>query len=216
MIYTHRISDIRFTGAARRNFSTLRELCGDATLGNVVLVTNMWGGVSREVGEGRENGLSDNFFRPALDKGARMVRHDDTIQSAHNIIRMIMKNHPVVLQIQRELVDEHKDITDTAAGKAVNRELNEQMRRYKAELEKAEERMVKALEKKDEETRQELEREKREMQEQIDRVRRDSEEMSTTYAAEKERTKTKMKDMEKKIKGLEDLLGYPVTIPIYK
>jgi hypothetical protein len=35
-----------------------------------------------------------------------------------NVIRTIMNNHPVVLQIQREIVDEHKDVANTAAGEA--------------------------------------------------------------------------------------------------
>ena len=32
-----------------------------------------------------------------LDSGTRMVRHYDTTQSAHDIIRMIVGNHPVTL-----------------------------------------------------------------------------------------------------------------------
>lgn len=102
-----------------------RELCGDTTLKNVALVTNMWGEVSPEVGESSEYELSSRSFKPVIDKGAQMVRHHNTGQSVHDIIRMIVKNRPVVLQIQRELVDEHKDIVDTAAGEAVNKELNE-------------------------------------------------------------------------------------------
>ena len=115
------------------------SLCGDSTLKNVVLVTNMWGKVSRKVDEAHENELSGKFFKPVLDKGARMVRHHNTTQSAHAIVRMIMKNHPAVLQIQRELVDDKTDIVDTAAGEAINRELNEQIRRHQAELEKLQE-----------------------------------------------------------------------------
>jgi len=128
VIYIHRISDKRFTGIAGRNFKMFRKLCGDKTLKNVVLVTNMWGEVPRDVGESREDELSSTFFKPVLDKGAQMVRHHNTAQSAQDIIRVIMKNRPVVLQIQRELVDEHKDIVDTAAGEAVNRGLNRSSR----------------------------------------------------------------------------------------
>ncbi|KAF9653408.1 P-loop containing nucleoside triphosphate hydrolase protein [Thelephora ganbajun] len=196
VIYVHRISDKRFTGIAGRNFKMFRELCGDTTLKNVVLVTNMWGEVSRKVGESREDELSGNFFKPVLDKGAQMVRHHNTAQSAHDIIRMIMKNRPVVLQIQRELVDEHKDIIDTAAGEAVNRELNEQIRRHQAELKIVQEEMMQALKEKDEETRQELEEETRKLQEQMEKIKKDSEGMASNYAVEKERMEVKMKEME--------------------
>ena len=177
-----------------------RELCGDTTLKNVVLVTNMWGEVSHDVGESREDELSNNFFKPVLDKGARMVRHHNTAQSAHDIIRMITKNRPLVLQIQRELVDEHKDIVDTAAGEAVNKELNEQIRRHQAQLKTVQEEMMQALEEKDEETRQELEQETRKLQEQMEKIKAESEGMASNYSKEKERMEAKMKEMEQEAK----------------
>ena len=177
-----------------------RELCGDTTLRNVVLVTNMWGEVSLDVGESRENELSSNFFKPVLDKGAQMIRHYNTAQSAHDIIRRIMINRPIVLQIQRELVDEHKDIIDTAAGEAVNQELNKQIRRHQAELKVVQEEMMQALKEKDEETRQELEEETKKLQEQMEKIKQDSEGMASNYSAEKERMAAKMKEMEQEAK----------------
>ena len=63
VIYIHRISDKRFTGMAGRNFKMFRELCGDSSLKNVILVTNMWGEVSEAVGETREQELTTNFFK---------------------------------------------------------------------------------------------------------------------------------------------------------
>ena len=142
-----------------------RELCGDSASKNVVLVTNMWGCRFLEDGEDHENKLSSKFFKPVLDKGARMARHHNTTESAYNVIRMIMGNHPIILQIQRELVDEHRDIADTAAGEALNRELNEQVGRYQAELETIQKEMDQALKEKDAEMRQELEEERRKLQE---------------------------------------------------
>ena len=164
IIYIHRISDNRFTGIARRNFGTFRELCGDENLKNVILVTNMWGEVSPDVGEVREQELVGEFFKPALDKGAQIARHHNTVKSAHDIIRRILKNQPVALRIQRELVDEHKDITDTAAGQAAN----EQIGRHQVELEAVREGVLLAREENDEETMQELEEEARKIREKMD------------------------------------------------
>ena len=177
-----------------------RELCGDTTLKNVVLATSMWGMVPLDVGESREKGLSSNFFKPVLDKGAQMVRHHNTAQSAQDIIRMIMKNQPLVLQIQRELVDEHKDIVDTAAGEAVNRELNKQIRRHQAELKEIQEQMMQAMKEKDEETRQEMEEESRKLREQMEKIKKDSEGMASNYTEEKERMETKMREMREEAK----------------
>jgi len=200
VIFIHRISDNRFAGVAKRNFKMFRELCGDASLKNVVLVTNMWGEVSQDVGEAREAELTNKFFKPALEKGAQMARHQNTEQSAHDIIRMIMKNRPVVLQIQREMVDEQKDIIDTAAGEAVNEELKEQIKKHQEEWQAAQDQMVQALKEKDEETRQDMEEETRRLQEQMEKIKKDSEGMASSYAEEKESMKTKLKEMEQKAK----------------
>ena len=81
-----------------------RELCGDPTLKNVILTTNMWGAVSHEVGEIREKELSGSSFKPALDMGARIIRHQNTPQSARDIIRVIMANHPDSLSSQTPYV----------------------------------------------------------------------------------------------------------------
>ena len=202
VIYIHRISDIRFTGISGRNFQMFRELCGETTLKSVVLVTNMWTRDPRDINEAREIELSGKFFKPVLDKGAQLIRHHDTAQSAHDIIRKIFSNHklPVVLQIQRELVDERKGIIETSAGKAVSRELVEQAKRHRAELEKIEEGMRRAMEEKNEEMRQELEEERRNLQEQVKRIEKESKEMALNYAVEKERMEAKMREMERESK----------------
>ena len=66
VIYVHRISDRRFSGIAGRNFKIFRELCGETSLKNVVLVTNMWSEVSRGIGEAREGELASTLNRPLI------------------------------------------------------------------------------------------------------------------------------------------------------
>ena len=58
-----------------------RELCGDTSLKNIVLVTNMWDTVTPNVGESREMELTNKYFKPALDKGAQLARHQNAEQS---------------------------------------------------------------------------------------------------------------------------------------
>jgi chromosome segregation ATPase len=169
-----------------------RELCGDSTLRNVILVTNMWADVSQEVGETREKQLIAKFFKPALDKSAQLARHHNTAQSAHDIIRRIMRNRPLALQIQRELIDENKEIIDTAAGGAINKELKEQIRRHQVKLEAMQEDMMKASE----ETRQELAEEMRKLQEEVDKTRMKSEGMASNYNEEKKRSDELMRQLQ--------------------
>ena len=47
-------------------------------------------------------------FKSVLDRGGQMARHDSTASSVQDILHRILRNHPVPLQIQEELVDERK------------------------------------------------------------------------------------------------------------
>src|SRR5262249_3342077 len=115
VIFIHRISDIRVGGAAKRSIRMLHELCGDDALRNIAIVTNMWEEVSLDVGEAREKELAtgDQFFKLALERRAQLFRHDGTLASARSILSHLIRNQPHPLQIQRELVDEGKDISQT-------------------------------------------------------------------------------------------------------
>ena len=143
VLYFHRISDFRVGGTTRKNFGMFQELCGESSLHNVVIVTNMWGEVNPQRGEKREAELmrSDIFFKPFLEGGAQMTRHEDTVHSAEAILRLILNNHPLPLRIQKEMVDESRDITETSAGRELNREMQEQIRKHKEEMRVLEERM---------------------------------------------------------------------------
>ena len=187
VIYIHRICDRRFTGISVHNFKMFREICGDSTLKNVILVTNMWEEVTQAVGEAREQELITDFFKPALDEGAQLARYHNTAESAHDIIRRIMKNQPVALQVQCELVDKGKDIADTVAGKAVNNELNVQIRRHQMELKAIQEEMVQALKDKDEELGKELEEKNYKLREQMNKIRQDSQGMASNHHGERKR-----------------------------
>jgi len=91
-----------------------RELCGEDALKNVIIATTMWGKVSKEEGENRERDLRDRFFKDALEKGTKMVRHTHPthFNSTDDILRLIIANHPVPLLIQQELVDQKKQLAE--------------------------------------------------------------------------------------------------------
>ena len=200
VIYIHRISDNRFGGITGRNFNVFRNLCGESTLKNVILVTNMWQVDSLDTNEARERELSSKFFKSTLDKGAQLARHHNTTESAHEIIRKIVDNHPAPLQIQRELVDEGRDIIDTAAGESISQELQKLIVKHQAELNELRGEMRRALRDKDKKARRELEETKRSLQEKIEEIEEAMERMTTNYAAEKEMMKAKMREMEQTAK----------------
>ena len=178
-----------------------RKLCGDKTLENVVLATNMWGvEEEEELNLSREKELKDNFFKPALDKHAQMVRHLNTRESAHNILRKIIKNKPVVLQIQHELVDERKEFANTAAGESLSEELKELMKQHQAELEKLREEMTQSLKDKDDAMKRELDKTKKDLEEMMRKITEDTKKMTASYAAEKEKVGARVQEMEQEAK----------------
>ncbi|KAF9463763.1 hypothetical protein BDZ94DRAFT_1125479, partial [Collybia nuda] len=118
VIYLHRISDQKMGGVSRRSFRMMSELCGERNYKNVMIVTNMWDKVPPAEGEKREAQLRTDtrYFKPALDKQAKLARHDNTLVSAKNILKSLLDNTPIALSIQNELVEDEKHISDTTAG----------------------------------------------------------------------------------------------------
>ena len=188
------------TGAQTRNFRTLRSLCGDDALKNVVIVTNMWSRVELEVGEEREAELmsEDIFFKPALDNGARMARHENTVPSAQGIIRLLVDNHPLPLQIQRELVEENKDVVETRAGQELNRELNDEIRKHQEEIRVLAEEMEQATREMDEETKNELEIETRRMHEQMRRFKAEAQKLASDYRRDRGEFQAQLAELDRK------------------
>jgi hypothetical protein len=198
----HRISDIRMSGMARRNFTMFKHLCGDGALQNVAIVTNMWGEVKEEVGQARQAELAskDIFFKSVLDMKAKLVRNDNTLESTRALLRQILDNTPAALQIQRELVDEHKDITQTAAGEELNRDLLVQTRQHHEEMRNLQNEMRDAIQAKDEETRKELEGRYIALQEEMSKVQTESQDLVSEYNEEKARLEHKMQEMDEEAK----------------
>lgn len=133
----HRISDVRMGGISTRCFRMFRELCGETTFKNIVIVTNMWGQVSQTVGDTREAELASDalFFKPVLDKGAQLLRHDNTDDGAKNILRHIIKNQPLPLLVQTDLVDRGLNLSGTSAAlNELGCEVNKQKEKHRDEL----------------------------------------------------------------------------------
>ncbi|EKM58553.1 uncharacterized protein PHACADRAFT_252989 [Phanerochaete carnosa HHB-10118-sp] len=166
ILYLYRISDNRVSGVAARNLRFYRELCGPAALANSIIVTNMWGLVDATMGSAREEELKTKpaFFRPALEHGARVLRHDGTAASAQSILRPLVNSKPCVLQIQRELVDQGRAVYETVAGETLLEDLARAQQKHAQEIEQLEGDLQDALSQKDEEGQRELEEERARIQ----------------------------------------------------
>lgn len=171
----------------------------------------MWGDVEKETGEAREAELaeSDRFFKPVLDKGARMMRHENTRDSAHDILRRIIQNYPIALKIQREMVDEKKDVSRTVAADELQKEVMVQTRQYRNELRALKEEMAgvclaliqakiiinalaEAIRVKDREKKREAELKAFAFRDEMTRVREDAERRAYAYFEEKQELERQM------------------------
>lgn len=162
----------------------MRRICGETTLRNVVLATNMWGNVNVETGAVREQQLAAEFVKPALDKGARLHRHYDTTESAHQIIRAILENHREALQVQRELVDEKREFDRTTVGEEITQEVDESTRRLQKEIDELQN-ALETVRGREKETRSELEAEIADLRENIGKLTNESKNMNKDYRKKK-------------------------------
>jgi len=147
-------------------------ICGvESSLGLVKYVRRSW----------RE----DNFLKPVLESGARMARHENALPSAQSIIRLLIDRDPLPLQIQKELVEERKDIVRTSAGRELDRELSGQLGKYQEDMRILAEEMEQAVKEKDEESRGELEIETRMIREETRRLEKETMRLASDYRREK-------------------------------
>ncbi|OCH86127.1 hypothetical protein OBBRIDRAFT_807012 [Obba rivulosa] len=199
IIYMHRISDFRMGGISRRNFNMFRKLCGDGTLKNVLIVTNMWGEVSEEVGAAREKELvtDDVLFKPVLEKGARMFRHDRTLASAHHILANLVSNTPVILQIQEEVVNQRKTLEQTAAAAELAREAEEAKRKHQEEVERAQREHAAAVAAREEQTRRALEQERARIAQEQARARAEHKRMMARQAKKRRQAEKRARKMQR-------------------
>jgi hypothetical protein len=197
VIYMHRILDNRMGGIAARNFRMFRNLCGDSTLQNVVIVTNMWNQIDPHVGDIREQELvkKDVFFKSALDKGAHIARHNGGIESGRDILRLLLGRRPVVLQIQSEL-ESGLDISETAAGKELNRNLMEKIAQHQEEVRALMVEMDETSRSRETETRRQIAEERARLQAEIVRIQIDSRNMAAGYKEAMTKLECRIKDME--------------------
>ncbi|KAG5220558.1 Lanosterol alpha-demethylase [Salix suchowensis] len=182
IIYLHRISDFRMSGLSTRNFRMLRHLCGEKTLKNLAIVTNMWGEVPAAVGEARERSLR----------------------------RRTCSSSP--LWTRNEMVDSGMDLSETAAGGELRAELaaliqkhEQEIRTLKSEMDEgvyyitqsipwANPLLHTALRLKDQELRDELGAEISKLQGEAKRIQRDAQDMASRYESEKHRLEAQIRD----------------------
>ncbi|KAF8602540.1 hypothetical protein BDV93DRAFT_557317 [Ceratobasidium sp. AG-I] len=173
LVYIHRITDMRMMGAGARTYRLLRKLCGTETLANVTIVTNMWSDPPTEEEILREHQLKTDFFKGALDNGARMMRRTEPgVQSAHDVLRSLLAKEPKTLDIQVELVDRGLKLQDTEAGREVEVKLRLQLDKQDKELRDLRAEIAHAIRESDNRAQRELQQYRERKEKDVELVRK--------------------------------------------
>ena len=185
IIYLHRITDIRMTGSSLRNLSMFKKLCGGDYYNQVVLATTMWRNLpSQKTGYERESELLERkeWWGMMAQRGSKTVRHTGDRDSAVGIINTVMMNKDrAFLDIQRELVDQKKALTDTSAGIEVEKEIGKAKMRYKQQLDDLKLDYQDALKDRDIELQQELLKQQKEVNAQLQKQETARQEMQIGF-----------------------------------
>ncbi|KIW68352.1 hypothetical protein PV04_04305 [Phialophora macrospora] len=172
IIYLHRIMDVRFSGAAMRNLSMFKKLCGDRNLASVVLATTFWSRVDEKTGQEREDQLkaTPTFWGNMVKCGSQVFRHDADKQSGISIIQYLLdRRDKPVYAIQDEMVNKNKPLDETAAGSEVQAEMDKMRRKYEQMIVDIKQEMQEHLKNRDKAAQQALEDERKAREEFIRR-----------------------------------------------
>jgi hypothetical protein len=205
LILLHRIIDVRVGGSGVRNIKMFKKLCGDDTLRSVVLATTMWDfNPNEETGKARELELHRQplLWKPMIDQGSKVFRQDNGLVSAMRIIQyLIDTRRPVILDIQREMVDQKMQLGQTGAGSEVATEVEKAKQYYDKRIKDLETELRDALSKQDHERREEIEDTKKEFQskllkgqDELRRLQADTDELHEEMKKRYEKDIEEMKD----------------------
>jgi len=113
-----------------------QKLCGNDSLKNVILVTTFWDQIPPDVGERREKELvlGPMFWKPMVERGSKVHRYHLNKSKATDIVKEVLRNQTTILDIQKELVDQHLVLKDTSAGQALTEDYSQHIRKLEAEL----------------------------------------------------------------------------------
>ena len=209
LLYLHPITHTRMAGTPFKNLRTFRKLVGSGSMKSVALVSTMWSASSGAEEEDRDRLLRETpqYWGEMIGEGALPCRHYNTRESALSILEPLMQMKPTTLNLQRELVDEKKDLNWTEAGREVDKEMTLQREALERRIEDTKDEMTQALAAKDEKWIADLAADQEKYQRKIDDTRSAQEEMKLNmeriFAEKEEQYKRSLKEMDDKMQDFE-------------
>ena len=138
LIYLHDISGARMTGSILKNLRMFRRLCGEENLRNVILVTTKWGITPMNDAILRERELCSDrgYWGLMINAGSMVRRFNNTEASARSLVEELLHtgNKSFTPRLQREVVEEGKNLSQTDAGAFIEEALARQAEVHKEEM----------------------------------------------------------------------------------
>ncbi|GAB1317035.1 GTP-binding protein A [Madurella fahalii] len=138
LILLQPITAHRVGGTERKRTRLLKNILGEDAYKHVIIATTMWEQIKDENDmKERLNGRRDDLWGDMVTRGTEIVKHANNKDSAHEIIRKIIriseksgKLHPL---LQKELV-KNPLVVESTAGKDVKRQLENNIELTRREL----------------------------------------------------------------------------------
>jgi hypothetical protein len=143
IIYLQRITDLGIKSSAMRCQNILEALCGKSALSHLVLARTMFEGEDPWGGKRREWRWFKYHWGFSLKSEAAVYRHDNTKKSAWRILNYILSlQGGMVLEIQREMIDQRKTLDQTFIGQQLLKDLLERKMELESKM-KLEDKLLK-------------------------------------------------------------------------
>jgi hypothetical protein len=169
-----------------------KKLCGENAFQHIKLATTMWKNLngpnlSYDTGVAREKELLDRkeWWGLMCDRGSSVVRHDGTKECAMEMIEDLIQRRnqggPVVLEIQKEMVDDKLSLEQTSAGIAVDQELSIAKQKFEEQIADLQESYDEALKDRDEQLAEILREQRDDLEKKLQRAGEAQENLKVTF-----------------------------------
>ena len=183
-----------------QNIKALKELCGDTTLKNVVIMTHPWKLDSPEAKQKLNKELSPRgCFYPAIEQGARVYHCTRSSKPDLGALRIILRGRPVIPRDQQEPINEGNGPERIAPATELSKEIPKLAERNDSDVKELEVKMQEVMGKKIEELRRELEEQNRRAREEANVFKKQIDEMqSKEETARKEMVREHLQELEER------------------
>lgn len=179
VIYLHRISDNRMSGAMLKNLRMLKKLCGANCYSKIVLATTMWDRMRdarKAVQNEQQLGSTHEWWGDLEEEGATIMRQDDGATSAMKIVEHIMSfAEPAIMENQIERVVKNLALKDCESGKVIAEELIKQKEEHDKQMLEKREFYEEQIRNGNARAAEKLERSENEYKEKIEKINRSNE-----------------------------------------